>query len=207
MQSAYISVPVRTKGSVLLRIVFIKKGVAILCLFLYLDLAMLDNIQPKTNMKTLSISQIVASRIYSFVYDSEVTMLKGGTKGTPPNPLLGCRVVKHATYAGQAASAKMYVNAWEKLNPGQTYHADNSRKPSWEPTLHPCIVRNVDTGALLIRILNPRQTSVRFTVDGKPATFDQRLTIEDYTKARSPRKENSVSIMFPYLDNLLNVVE
>lgn len=180
----------------------------------------------------MELNEIIASRMYSFAYAGEVKLNKGGRAGAALNPLFG-RVTKQATYAGQAATSDMYVNAQVRLNPAWQA-ADTA--PRFEATTHDCVVRSLATGELQVRILNPRRTSVvSYYVDGRPATAEETSVIQRYlpskrqpnwvvtldsgaveyvtgslpdVSARFPRAVSirpAVKVMLPYVANLANI--
>lgn len=147
----------------------------------------------------MKLSEIIPSRFYSFVYDSEAKLLKGGKANA--NILYG-KVTKRAVYAGQAASAEMYVNASLKNNPAWQPSADYT--PRFQQTENPCVVASVsNSGALQCRILNPRTVKLEYYVAGVPATPEQLKVIKQYKPAR--KASNGVKVMFPYVENLANV--
>lgn len=161
-------------------------------------------------MKNIQLDEIKPSRIYSWVYVADVNTFdrefnKGGRAGTPPNPLYG-HVSARKVFAGQAATAEMYRRAWEKLNPGKSFEADDSYTKRFTPTENPCVVKSLATGDLQVRILNPETGKVEYFVDGQPASAEQIEIIKIHKRSHS-RPENSVKLMFPYVPNLLNVVE
>ncbi len=156
----------------------------------------------------MNINEIIPSRMYSAQcqYSADEVaerkmLLKGGRNGLPPNPLLG-RVSKYAVYAGQAASAEMYVSAQLALNPK---HEFGTRPPNFEAIPeHPCIVRSLATGKPQLRMIKPRTTKLVWYVDGQAATEEQLAIIRMYkpTKTRNPL---NVKIMFPYTDHVSNM--
>jgi hypothetical protein len=147
----------------------------------------------------MKIENIIASRIYSWVFDGPCKLNRGGKSGVAVNPLNDAAVTKRVVYCGQAATHQMYVNAALRHDANWT---PSDATPRFEATEHPCIVRSTATGDLQVRILNPLDGKREYFVNGQPATQEQLATIEAY----APKRErNGVSIMFPYLHNLANV--
>lgn len=153
-------------------------------------------------MKKIVLDEVRPSRIYSWVYEAEMKLNKGGRAGVAPNPLYG-QVSKRAVYAGQAATGEMYCNAQRKLNP--TWQPAPDHTPRFEQTANPCVVRSLSNGEFQVRILNPRTVKTEYFVSGQPATPEQIALIDAYKPARADSE--GVRIMFPYVDNLDNVVE
>jgi hypothetical protein len=151
--------------------------------------------------KAISLTEVIPARMYSFVYEGEMKLNKGGRNGVALNPLFG-DVTKRAVYAGQAATGQMYANAVER-NTGAPYVANPDRTPTTEETANPCVVKSLSTGGLQVRILNPRNIKTEYFVKGTPATPEQLAIIETYKPAR--KDSDGVRIMFPYMDNLSNV--
>ena len=160
----------------------------------------------------MNISEIVPSRLYSWVYNpdaekwSESHMKKGGRGGLAPNPLFG-RVTVRTTKAGQAATVEMYVTASQKKAAkfGQTYTPDPNYTPRMEQTEFPCVYRSLSSGDFQVMIMEPRTTSKAYYVDGRLATPEEVATIKTYLKARSERDPAKVHVEFPYATNLTNL--
>jgi hypothetical protein len=152
----------------------------------------------------MKLENLSAGRMYSFVYEGEMKLNKGGRAGIAPNPLFG-QVTKRAVYAGQAATHETYVRKWASLNPGRTYQADTERTPRFVATENPCVVRYLSDNTFACRIINPRTVKTEYFVSGQPATAEQMAIIEMYKPARAEREETDVRIMFPKVENLSNV--
>ena len=149
----------------------------------------------------MNINDIVASRIYSWIFQGETKLNKGGRAGIEPNPLYG-RVTSRKVYAGQAATGDMYCNAQRKLNPA--WEPSGDRAPTFEATDNPCVVRSLSSGDLQVRIIRPRTVKREFFVDNRLATEAEMTVIKTYSPVRKVNPF-SVRIMFPYVHNLANV--
>ena len=153
----------------------------------------------------MNINQIVASRVYSWVYQptaeqwSKNNLNKG--RGQNVNPLFG-RVSVRSVKAGQAGSMDMYVRKATSLDPN---YAPSDRTPTMEATSNPCVFRNLSSGEFQVLIMNSRTNKLEYFVDGQPATQEQLATINLWRKARQPRDPSKVKIEFPYLSSLANV--
>jgi len=160
--------------------------------------------------KTINLNELKPGRIASWVYVSDAANYaanqsnKGGRGAVPPNPYYG-EVSVRKVYSGQVASHDMYVRAWEKLNPGQTYVPDAERAARFESTDNPCVVRSLSKAELQVRIMNVNTGKVTYFVNGQEATKEQLAVIQMYERKRDER--NGVSIMFPYVSNLVNVID
>jgi hypothetical protein len=167
-------------------------------------------------MKTIDLNQLKPGRIASWVYVADEATFsdsfrKGGRAGVEPNPLWG-DVSKRTVYSGQVATHQMYVNAWNKRNPGQSYTPDPTRKPTFKPLPIPSedsstVVENLASGLPQVRILNHHTGKVEYFVKGQPATPEQLAIIQSYLPTKQERKETNVPIMFPYVSNLANVID
>jgi len=159
--------------------------------------------------KTIDLAVLKPGRIASWVYEADSATYadssnKGGRNGTAPNPFYG-EVSVRKVYSGQIATHDMYVRAWEKLNPGETYTPDASRTARFENTDNPCVVRSLSNLELQVRIMNASKGKVTYFVNGIEATPEQLRVIEMYERKRDER--NGVNIMFPYVSNLTNVID
>jgi hypothetical protein len=150
----------------------------------------------------MQLSEIVPSRIYSWVYESEYKLNKGGRSGLPVNPLHG-QVTVRKVKLGQAATSEMVTRKSMTLDPNYTPSPDYT--PRWETTVNPCVVRALSTGKLAVRILNPKTTKMELFVGGSPITPEQAAIIRPYIPARRPFDPTKVKVNFPYLENLTNV--
>ena len=150
----------------------------------------------------MKVQDIKSGRVYSWVYEGEYKMLKGGRNGIAPNPFNDLVVTKRVVYAGQAATGESWMKAQLALNPDYT---PSGRAPQFLPTEYPCIVKSVSSGELQVRIMNFRKTTKsEIFIDGRLATPAQMEILKAYKPSRS-RSENYVPVMFPYLHNLSNV--
>ena len=143
-------------------------------------------------------SEIKASRMYSWIVENEAKMLVGGKART--NPLADLVVTKRCVYAGQAATGAMWLKAQLALNPAYT---PSDRAPQHEPTENDCIVRNIASGELQVRIMNFRTNKREYFVGGIPATENELATIAQYSPKHS-RNDLFAPVMFPYLHNITN---
>lgn len=161
--------------------------------------------------KTIDLTTLKPGRIASWVYETDSLTYaknkanKGGRNGIAPNPLYG-EVSVRRIYSGQIASHQMYVNAWEKLHPGQTYTPDPTRTARFEATEWPTVVKSTATQDLQVRIMNVNEGKETYFVNGQVASAEQLAVIEMYERVRE-RKASDVSIMFPYVHNLTNVID
>jgi hypothetical protein len=156
----------------------------------------------------MKLDQIIASRIFCWVYEAPLEMNKNkrwlspGVSVNEPNPLLG-RISVRKVKRGQAASAEMLARKNVAINPG--WKPDESYVARWEGTDNPCVVKSNSNGRLLVRIMEPVTTKVDYFVDGRPATQDEIATAQSYITPSAPRGKTSARVEFPYVENLTNV--
>ena len=149
----------------------------------------------------MNINDIKAGRIYSWVYEGDAKLLKGGRSGVPSNPFNDLTVTRRVVYSGQAASGETWYKAQIALNPD---YIPSDRAPQHIATDNPCVVQSVSSGELQVRIMNFEKTKSEYFVDGQLATSAQMAIIRQY-KSKRAKSENFVPVMFPYVHNLTNV--
>lgn len=151
----------------------------------------------------MKISEIVASRMYSWVYEGEFKLNKGGRMGLPLNPFFG-RTTKRTVKSGQAATPEMLLKDALKRDPN--YQPDPEYTPRWEAVPgFPCILRSLATGNYAVRIMNPKTTKREFFVDGRPMTPAELDAVKPYLPARKPADPKKVKVNMVYVENLRNL--
>lgn len=153
----------------------------------------------------MNINEIQAGRMYSWVYESDMKLNKGGRAGVPVNPFFG-RVTVRKVKAGQAATGEMLQRKSLALNPN--YQPDPNHTPRWEATSHPCVVKSIQFGELAVRVLSPRTVKVERFLDGKPMTEEdwQKLSgTKGWLPASRPLDPTKVKVNFIKTDNLANL--
>lgn len=153
----------------------------------------------------MNINEIQAGRIYSWIYEADMKLNKGGRAGVPANPFFG-RVTVRKVKAGQAADSAMLQRKSLALNPN--YQPDPTYTPRWEETSNPCIVKSIQYGELAVRILSPRTVKVERFLDGKPMTVEdwrQLSTTQGWLPAPRPIDPTKVRVNFIKTDNLANL--
>lgn len=150
----------------------------------------------------MQLSEIVPSRIYSWIYEGEYKLNKGGRSGLPLNPLHG-QVTVRKVKIGQAATSEMVTRKSLTLDP--SYVPSENYTARWEQTVNPCVVRSLSSGDFAVRILNPKTTKMELFVGGRPITPEEAATIKPYLPARRPSDPTKVKVNFPYVHHLSNV--
>ena len=155
----------------------------------------------------MKLENIMAGRIYSWVYEAPLEMNKNkrwlspGVAISEPNPLLG-RISVRKVKAGQAASAEMLMRANRSINPNWT--PDPTYVPRWANTVNPCVVVS-NSGKELVRIMEPITRKVDYFVDGRAATPEEIQMARSYITPYTPKEKTAARVEFPYVDNLTNV--
>jgi hypothetical protein len=160
--------------------------------------------------QTINLDKLKPGRIASWVYEVDSATYtdksnKGGRAGIAPNPYYG-EVSVRKVMSGQIATHEMYVRAWEKAHSGTKYQPAPERAPRFEPTGNPCVVRSLSNQELQVRIMNTHTGKVTYFVNGIEANEEQLAVIAMYERKRE-RNPHDVNIMFPYVDNLSNVID
>ena len=147
-------------------------------------------------------SEIKSGRIYSWVIENSAEMLKTKTNtgDKVSNPLRDLTVTKRVVYTGQATTGETWLKAQLARNPAYT---PGDRAPQHTPTENDCIVSNIASGELQVRITKFHSTKKNYFVGGNPATLAELATIALYT-AHHARNDLSEPVMFPYLHNITN---
>ena len=156
----------------------------------------------------MKLENIMAGRIYSWVYEAPLEMNKNkrwlspGVAISEPNPLLG-RISVRKVKAGQAASAEMLMNKNRSINPNWT--PDPTYVPRWTNTVNPCVVQSNSNGKLLVRIMEPVTNKVEYFTDGRPATEEEIQMARSYITPSKPKEATAARVEFPYVENLTNI--
>jgi hypothetical protein len=156
----------------------------------------------------MKLENIIASRIYSWVYEAPLDMNKNkrwlspGVAISEPNPLLG-RISVRKVKRGQAATAEMLMRANRRINPN--WQPDPTYVPRWTNTANPCVVQSNSNDKLLVRIMEPVTDKVDYFVDGRPATEEEIMMARSYITPSKPREATAARVEFPYVEHLTNV--
>lgn len=140
------------------------------------------------NTKTISLSEIVAGRIYSWVVANAIDLNmfprnpetgKVDRKGTP-NPYLG-RVTKRMVLKANAGTWGTYARVHLDTL-GTPWVPKEGRTPTTEKTENPCVVRSLSNGDLQAILIKPKISAYEVFIDGKPATPAEVEAIKPYRK-------------------------
>ena len=150
-------------------------------------------------MKTINPMSFVAGRVYSVVYNSDVTMVS--KRDGQANPLFGADVTVRRVSTIQAAGGESWTNFLAKRGEQPA----GNRKP-WcvESELNPCIMVGVSdntSGQYYLRGFPRGITKEEYFIASQPATSAEVETIRAFKKSSSGDAE----FIILNLDKLENV--
>jgi hypothetical protein len=123
----------------------------------------------------IDLTKIRAGSIVTVLLKGEHSMKTGGRSGVPLNPLLG-RVMKDHRFVVTLAGPDSYGNR----------HEDAPGDKPWFVWVKPGLVKHPVTGREYVAALpSSAVKTVRYVVDGRPATAEELETIALYKKAKS----------------------
>lgn len=143
----------------------------------------------------IDITQLRPGRLVTILLQGEHEMLKGGRKGVPLNPLLG-RVTRDHRIVATIAGPETYSRGMERDGLEVA-----GKEPWWVPTGQDGLVAHRRDGNLYVACApTSAQRTIRYLVDGRPATDEEVKTIREYT----PEKEAPRFLTFR-VENVTNL--
>jgi len=130
----------------------------------------------------IDITQLRPGRLVTILLQGEHEMLTGGRKGVAINPLLG-RVTRDHRVVATIAGRNTYAHRME----GQGLEVAG-KAPWWTPTVQDGVVahRNDASRLYVACVPTSAKRTIRYLVDGRPATEDEVKTIRAYTPDKEP---------------------
>lgn len=130
----------------------------------------------------IDIAALKPGRLVTILLQGEHDMTKGGRKGVPLNPLLG-RVTRDHRIVATIAGPETYARGMERDGLEVA-----GKAPWWVRTTQDGVVahRNDATRLYVACVPTSAQRTIRYLVDGRPATDEEVKIIRDYTPESEP---------------------